>query len=73
MNSVITLYVQVLNSQIFAQLNKYMKTSFAENENMPVEHVRCFQVSLKYIFQVGLETPGCRKEPKAFPNNDDLI
>jgi len=34
---------QVLNSQIFAQLNKYLKTSFAENENMPVEHVRCFQ------------------------------
>jgi len=34
---------QVLNSQIFAQLNKYMKTSFSENENMPVEHVRCFQ------------------------------
>ena len=34
---------QVLNSQIFATLNKYMKTSTADAENMPVEHVRCFQ------------------------------
>merc|ERR1711874_740834 len=34
---------QVLNSQIFATLNKYLKTSFSESENMPVEHVRCFQ------------------------------
>jgi cytoplasmic FMR1 interacting protein len=34
---------QVLNSQIFAQLNKYLNTSLSENENMPVEHVRCFQ------------------------------
>ena len=35
---------QVLNSQIFATLNKYLKTSYSETENMPVEHVRCFQV-----------------------------
>ena len=34
---------QVLNSQIFATLNKYMRTSTADAENMPVEHVRCFQ------------------------------
>lgn len=35
---------QVLNSQIFATLNKYIRTSTsAESENMPVEHVRCFQ------------------------------
>ena len=34
---------QVLNSQIFATLNKYMRTSTADSENMPVEHVRCFQ------------------------------
>eukprot|EP00092_Neocalanus_flemingeri_P012902 GFUD01013901.1.p1 GENE.GFUD01013901.1~~GFUD01013901.1.p1 ORF type:complete len:1249 (-),score=390.55 GFUD01013901.1:585-4331(-) len=34
---------QVLNSQIFATLNKYLKTSYSETENMPVEHVRCFQ------------------------------
>lgn len=34
---------QVLNSQIFASLNKYLKTSCGETENMPVEHVRCFQ------------------------------
>ena len=32
---------QVLNSQIFATLNKYMRTSTADSENMPVEHVRC--------------------------------
>ena len=36
---------QVLNSQIFATLNKYMRTSTADSENMPVEHVRC-----KYYF-----------------------
>ena len=35
---------QVLNSQIFATLHKYMKTSTADSaENLPVEHVRCFQ------------------------------
>ncbi|XP_067136852.1 cytoplasmic FMR1-interacting protein isoform X1 [Centruroides vittatus] len=32
---------QVLNSQIFAILNKYLKTS--DTDNLPVEHVRCFQ------------------------------
>lgn len=32
---------QVLNSQIFAVLNKYLKSS--DTDNMPVEHVRCFQ------------------------------
>ena len=31
---------QVLNSQIFATLNKYLHTSTADAENMPVEHVR---------------------------------
>ena len=36
---------QVLNSQIFATLNKYMRTSTADSENMPVEHVRC-----KYLY-----------------------
>ena len=46
---------QVLNSQIFATLNKYLRTSggsggagagAGENgggESLPVEHVRCFQ------------------------------
>ena len=34
---------QVLNSQIFATLSKYLRTSTADSENMPVEHVRCFQ------------------------------
>ena len=34
---------QVLNSQIFATLNKYLRTSTSETDNMPVEHVRCFQ------------------------------
>ena len=34
---------QVLNSQIFATLNKYLRTSTAETDSMPVEHVRCFQ------------------------------
>jgi len=32
---------QVLNSQIFAILNKYLKTS--DPDMLPVEHVRCFQ------------------------------
>ncbi|PWA14426.1 hypothetical protein CCH79_00011121, partial [Gambusia affinis] len=32
---------QVLNDEIFAILNKYMKSG--DGENMPVEHVRCFQ------------------------------
>ncbi|XP_065556681.1 cytoplasmic FMR1-interacting protein-like isoform X2 [Artemia franciscana] len=34
---------QVLNSQIFALLNKYLKINFTEGDNLPVEHVRCFQ------------------------------
>jgi len=33
---------QVLNSQIFSVLNKYLKTSTTDGD-MPVEHVRCFQ------------------------------
>ncbi|XP_021955004.1 cytoplasmic FMR1-interacting protein isoform X2 [Folsomia candida] len=33
---------QVLNSQIFAVLNKYLKASCTDGD-MPVEHVRCFQ------------------------------
>lgn len=41
--------MQVLNSQIFATLNKYMKTSFSENDNMPVEHVRCFQPPIHQV------------------------
>ncbi|CAH1778161.1 unnamed protein product [Owenia fusiformis] len=32
---------QILNNQIFAVLNKYLKSSDADN--LPVEHVRCFQ------------------------------
>ena len=32
---------QILNTQIFASLNKYIKPSDADN--LPVEHVRCFQ------------------------------
>jgi len=35
---------QVLNSQIFAVLNKYQKTS--DPDMLPVEHVRCFQPPL---------------------------
>lgn len=31
---------QVLNSQIFATLNKYLKSS--DTDAMSVEHVRCF-------------------------------
>ena len=34
---------QVLNSQIFATLNKYQKTSSGDVDSQPVEHVRCFQ------------------------------
>lgn len=33
---------QVLNSQIFAVLNKYLKAGYTDGD-MPVEHVRCFQ------------------------------
>jgi cytoplasmic FMR1 interacting protein len=33
---------QVLNSQIFAVLNKYLKASYTDGD-MPIEHVRCFQ------------------------------
>lgn len=33
---------QVLNSQVFAVLNKYLKASCTDGD-MPVEHVRCFQ------------------------------
>ncbi|TNM87595.1 hypothetical protein fugu_005816 [Takifugu bimaculatus] len=32
---------QVINNEIFAILNKYLKSG--DGENMPVEHVRCFQ------------------------------
>ncbi|KAL3880811.1 hypothetical protein ACJMK2_033018 [Sinanodonta woodiana] len=32
---------QILNNQIFALLNKYLK--IGENDGLPVEHVRCFQ------------------------------
>ncbi|KAA8589716.1 hypothetical protein FQN60_013081 [Etheostoma spectabile] len=32
---------QILNNEIFAILNKYLKSG--DGENMPVEHVRCFQ------------------------------
>ena len=32
---------QILNNQLFAVLNKYLKPSDADN--LPVEHVRCFQ------------------------------
>lgn len=31
---------QILNNQIFAVLNKYVKAS--EADSLPVEHVRCF-------------------------------
>ena len=41
----------MLNSQIFATLNKYLKTSFSENDNMPVEHVRCFQPPIHQVCQ----------------------
>ncbi|GAB6019487.1 Cytoplasmic FMR1-interacting protein 1 [Chamberlinius hualienensis] len=34
---------QVLNSQIFSTLNKFLKSSSGDNEGLPVEHVRCFQ------------------------------
>ena len=40
---------QVLNSQIFASLNKYLRTSSADSENMPVEHVRCFQPPIHQV------------------------
>ena len=42
----------MLNSQIFATLNKYLKTSFSENDNMPVEHVRCFQPPIHQVCHI---------------------
>jgi len=32
---------QILNNQIFAVLNKYLKSG--DSDGLPVEHVRCFQ------------------------------
>ena len=42
---------QVLNSQIFASLSKYLRTSSADSENMPVEHVRCFQPPIHQVIE----------------------
>ena len=39
---------QILNNQIFAVLNKYLKSSDADN--LPVEHVRCFQPPIHQLF-----------------------
>ena len=47
---------QVLNSQIFASLNKYLRTSSADSENMPVEHVRCFQPPIHQVINI-IKTP----------------
>ena len=38
---------QILNNQIFAVLNKYLKSSDADN--LPVEHVRCFQPPIHHL------------------------
>merc|ERR1712106_1003892 len=51
---------QVLNSQIFATLNKYLKTSYSETENMPVEHVRCFQPPIHQSLAQSHYGPGGR-------------
>ncbi|XP_031694164.1 cytoplasmic FMR1-interacting protein 1 homolog [Anarrhichthys ocellatus] len=32
---------QIINNEVFSILNKYLKSG--DGENMPVEHVRCFQ------------------------------
>ena len=45
---------QVLNSQIFASLSKYLRTSSADSENMPVEHVRCFQPPIHQVIEIYL-------------------
>ncbi|XP_057381354.1 cytoplasmic FMR1-interacting protein-like isoform X1 [Daphnia carinata] len=43
---------QVLNSQIFATLNKYLKTSSGDVDSQPVEHVRCFQPPIHHSLAV---------------------
>ena len=43
---------QILNNQIFAVLNKYLKP--CDSDNLPVEHVRCFQPPVHPNF-VGLQ------------------
>ncbi len=43
---------QVLNSQVFATLNKYLKTSSGDVDSQPVEHVRCFQPPIHHSLAV---------------------
>lgn len=47
---------QVLNSQIFAVLNKYLKTSDADA--LPVEHVRCYPPPLHPSLAASRPPPG---------------
>ncbi len=49
---------QVLNSQILATLNKYLRTSTSETDNMPVEHVRCFQPPIHQSLAATAPTAG---------------
>jgi len=37
---------QILNNQIFAVLNKYLRMN--DSDNMPVEHVRCFPPPMQH-------------------------
>ena len=43
---------QTLNSQIFATINKYLKTSSGDVDSQPVEHVRCFQPPIHHSLAV---------------------
>lgn len=47
---------QVLNSQIFAVLNKYLKTSDADS--LPVEHVRCYPPPIHQSLAASRPPPG---------------
>ena len=48
---------QVLNSQIFAVLNKYLKSSYSDQDNLPVEHVKCFQPPIHLANQGHYQRP----------------
>ena len=37
---------QILNNQIFAVLNKYLRLN--DSDSMPVEHVRCFPPPMQH-------------------------
>jgi len=45
---------QILNNQIFAVLNKYLRMN--DSDNMPVEHVRCFPPPMQHSLSSSIWT-----------------